>query len=80
MTKNNNNNTCLCFVLGIQEYFIDHVASDDQKNGNYRFLIEGQNYLSSGWVGQILHHLLDDHHIILKVINIDHLQYDVMVV
>ena len=58
-------NTCLCFVLDIQEYFIDRLT-DDQKNGNYRSLIKGQNYLTSGWVGHILHRLLEDHHIILK--------------
>ncbi len=43
-----------CFI-GIQEYFID-----------YRFLTEGKNDLSSGWVGQILHRQKDDNHIILK--------------
>ncbi len=64
MTKNNNN-TYLCYVLDIQEYFIHRLASDDRKNCNYRSLIEGQNYLSSGWVGQILHRFSDDH-IILK--------------
>ncbi|XP_041839030.1 uncharacterized protein LOC121638361 [Melanotaenia boesemani] len=51
---------------GIQEYFIHHLASDDQQNANYRSLIEGQNYLNSGWVGQILHTLPDDEHITVR--------------
>lgn len=59
------NTTYLCFGLDIQEYFVDRLT-DDQKNGNYRSLIGGQNYLSSGWVGHILHCLLDNNHIILK--------------
>lgn len=54
-----------CFVV-IQEYFLHRLASDDQQNSNYRSLIEGQNYLSSGWVGEILHTLPDDEHIVLK--------------
>lgn len=54
-----------CFI-GIQEYFLHRLACDDQQNANYRSLIEGQNYLSSGWIGQIMHTLPDDEHIILR--------------
>ena len=52
-----------CFI-GIQEYFLHRLAPDDQQNANYRSLIEGQNYLSSGWIGQIglLHTLPDEEH------------------
>ena len=53
-------------MIGIQDYFIHRIACDNLPDGNYRSLIEGQNYLSSGWVGQILHTLPDDEHITLK--------------
>ena len=36
-------------------------------NANYKSLIEGQNDLSCRWVGQILHTLPDDEHVIVKV-------------
>jgi len=55
-----------CCFKGIQEYFLLRLASDDQQSANYRSLIEGQNYLSSGWVGKIMHTLPDDKHIVLK--------------
>lgn len=54
------------FFVGIQDYFINRLACDEQQNTNYKSLIEGQNYLSSGWVGQILHTLPDNEHVILK--------------
>lgn len=42
------------------------MACDEQPNANYRSLIEGQNYLRSGWVGQITHRLRSTEVIVLK--------------
>ena len=44
---------------GIQDYFINRLACDELQNTNFRALIEGQNYMSSGWIGQILHAIAD---------------------
>ena len=46
-------------LTGIQHYFINHLACELQ-NLKYRALIEGQNYMSSGWIGQILHTIADE--------------------
>ncbi|XP_072048050.1 uncharacterized protein [Amphiura filiformis] len=50
---------------GIQDYFLNRPACDDQANSNYRSLIEGQNYLRSGWIGRIVHKINNDQ-IVLK--------------
>ena len=46
-------------LTGIQDYFINCLACDELQNANFRALIEGQNYMSSGWIGQILHVIAD---------------------
>lgn len=51
---------------GIQDYILNQVACDDQPNANYRSLIEGQNYLRSGWVGRIVHQVPSAEAIVMK--------------
>ena len=43
----------------MQDSFINRLACDELQNANFRALIEGQNYMSSGWIGQILHAIAD---------------------
>ena len=51
---------------GIQDYFLHHLACDELPSTNYRSLIEGQNYLRSGWVGRIVHRMADAGLIVFK--------------
>ncbi|XP_033111009.1 uncharacterized protein LOC117112061, partial [Anneissia japonica] len=46
------------FLPDIFNYFINTPACDEQPNANYRSIVEGQNYLSSGWIGMIQHKLV----------------------
>lgn len=55
-----------CIYIEYKESIYKHMTYNEQQNVNYRSLIEGQNSLSFGWVGQIFQLLPDDEHVVLR--------------